>query len=302
MNDNISHKEILLTNEFIHWLIKTRNYIELFEDSDTSGSDPFDSAGYIENELILIEFKDNISKGMVLYKNSKGSSIEKKIGQVLKQIYRKEDARIYNSISSFYTKDKIPNALIVANRISENALKLLIKVIEERQKEWFFNAEIIVWKNKNGKTLYKNKSVNIKTKPDLQIEFPEFKNTALKRKDKLNLKEVEGIFKTINKLEEFEMFIKYCKEIGANISFNITNLNVKLNKTIFGIWPFESNIEKGIRITFNIEQINKELNSNITNFNDLNIIRNENKLGYLGHNAFVKNKVEMQNLIMNLSK
>ena len=83
MNDNISHKEILLTNEFIHWLIKTRNYIELFEDSDTSGSDPFDSAGYIENELILIEFKDNISKGMVLYKNSKGSSIEKKIGQVL---------------------------------------------------------------------------------------------------------------------------------------------------------------------------------------------------------------------------
>ena len=98
------------------------------------------------------------------------------------------------------------------------------------------------------------------------------------------------------------MFIKYCKEIGANISFNITNLNVKLNKTIFGIWPFESNIEKGIRITFNIEQINKELNSNITNFNDLNIIRNENKLGYLGHNAFVKNKVEMQNLIMNLRK
>jgi len=75
------YKEENLINEFSPWFKNARGYREVFEDTDTSGSDPVDSAGFIGDQTVLIEFKDTLAPSEVRYEGSKGSSIEKKLGR-----------------------------------------------------------------------------------------------------------------------------------------------------------------------------------------------------------------------------
>lgn len=302
MSDNDSHNEIKLTLDFLNWFKNSTGYIELFEDSDTSGRDPIDSAGYIGNELILIEFKDKICSGMINYVSSKGSSIEKKIGQVLKQIYGKENSKIYNSIKTFYNENNVPNIYIVANSISKKALKLLTELVEKRQFEWYFNAKIILWENDIGITIYENTNVKIKNISDVNIKIIDFINTAPKRKAKLNEEQIIARLKSLNKFDEYQLFINSCHERNLSINMNIKSINIKKTKTLFAIWPFDSDSINGLRISFNIEQINKELNSNIIDFSQLQVERNYSKIGYLGYNSYIKNIDEMTKLIFKLYK
>lgn len=302
VSDNNSRSEIKLTNEFISWLKQAEGYEELFEDSDTSGSDPFDSAGYINDDLILIEFKNKIASGMVSYEKSSDSSIEKKIGQVLKQIYKRENGRIYNSVKQFYTENKVPNILIVSNYISHNALHELIEVVERRQLQWYFNVKIIIWGANEPVVLYENNKTSKKDILDQNITFPEFKNTEPKRPNRIQNHEVYDILQAIDKFEEYQLFVNHFKKKGCLITLNRTNISIKLNKTLFSIWPYNSDTEKGLRISFNIDQINKELNPNIVEFSDLQITRVNQKIGFLGFNAYIKTIAEMRKLIVKIDQ
>ncbi|MFY8021348.1 MAG: hypothetical protein ACOVP1_09130 [Bacteroidia bacterium] len=302
MNDNHSHKEHLLTVDFLNWFKKHTGYLELFEDSKTIGGDPFDSAGYIKNELILIEFKDKISSSIVSYENSKGSSIEKKIGQVLKQIYHKEHGRIYQAIQTHYTENQIPTIYIVVNSISRNALVSLIKLIEKRQLDWSFNAKIIQWKNGTGLTIYENSDVQCKHMKDDKIEFPLFKNTSPTRKKKLTDTIIIEQLSKIEKLSTYEIFINYCREKGLEIKKNTRSINIKKNRSLFAIWPYDSDSVSGLRISFNMEQINLHINPNLSSFDDLGLYRNKSKIGYLGYNALIKDETAMKQFIKKLEK
>lgn len=302
ISDNLKHKEAKITAEFINWFKTERKYIEFYEDVDTSGSDPFDSAGIIGTELYLIEFKNKISKSMVNYKNSKGSSIEKKIGQVLDQLYRKKNSNIYNSIKEHYTNSSIPNVIIVADTISETAKLLLSQLLEKRSKEWRFNYSVIEWKNDKANYLLNERPNTFKNSIlNSSIEIPIFPSTAIKRNPKLNYKKVNQRLNLIDKFEIYKMFLEYASSIGANLTYNINCVNIKFKgKTLFGIWPFGSEKSKGLRMTFEVDKIRELINGNIKYFNYLGIERSKEKLGYLGFNGYVKNEIEMKNLIENL--
>ena len=116
------YKEETLIKHFMPWFTKTRNYIEKFEDTDTSGSDPVDSAGFIDNKIILIEFKHSISPKEVRYIGSAGSSIEKKIRTVLNNLYHDQDDRVTRSLKG---KDLVhePHFILVVNRLSDDVLE-----------------------------------------------------------------------------------------------------------------------------------------------------------------------------------
>jgi len=303
-NDNSIHKESRIAVSFTSWLKKEENYKELFDDFDTSGGDPFDSAGTIDNKLILIEFKYQISKSTVLYKNSSGSSIEKKIGQVLNIIYNQKKSKIFNAIKEVYNELTVPTVFIVAEKISKNASEILIKMLHNRSKEWRFNYAVCTWhKNKVNYLIdVRNNDYN-KDKINSLINIPDFPSTSPKRNDSLNDEIISKRLLAIEKLKEYNLFLEYSKSIDAHLDYKIQCVNFKINgKTFFGIWPFKSDLQKGLRMTFEIEKINKTLNERIQSFKDLGISRSKNKLGYLGHNGYVKNIPEMRSLIAKLSE
>jgi hypothetical protein len=298
-SDNIKHREAIVTAEFENWFKQEYNYIQFYEDVDTSGGDPFDSAGVIGNELFLIEFKCNISKSMVYYENSKGSSIEKKIGQVLDQLYQQRNSNIYNSVSTFYSDSTIPNLIIVAENISKNALKHLAEMLERRSQEWRFNYSVIQWANGSANYLLDKKHDSFKkTNPNHSIQIPKFPSTSPKRNPRLNDEKARNWLNTIGKLDDYNLFLKYASSIGASVIYNVNSVNIILaGKAIFGIWPFKSTAEDGLRMTFELNRIQKLTNGKITSFEDLEIQRSEQKLGFLGYNGYVKNKMEMKHLI-----
>lgn len=299
ISDNIQHKESKIAGDFTKWFKKEKNYTELYEDTDTSGGDPFDSVGMIENELYLIEFKSQISKSMVFYKNSKGSSIEKKIGQVLQQVYKRQNTNIYNSVSEHYTNSTVPNLIIVAEKISENAHQLLSNMLEKRSNEWQFNYSVIKWEKGNANYLLnKRHSSFLSLSSNASIEIPNFPSTSPKRNPNLNYEKVREKLSTIGKLEEYNLFIDYTTSIKANLVYNINCINIKLaEKAVIGIWPFESDAKNGLRMAFEIDKVCELINKKITSFEDLGIPRSKQKLGYLGYNGYVRDITAMENLI-----
>lgn len=297
-SDNIRHKEAIITTEFIDWFKKNENYIELYEDKETTGSDPFDSAGVIDDELILIEFKNQISKSMVCYENSKGSSIEKKIGQVLKLLYTKKDSNIFNSISEYYTDNKTPTLIIVAEKITKSAIELLKEMLERRSKDWQFHYKLIQWTNEKPIYLLDKNIPFQQSRKNSTIEIPNFPSTAIKRNAKLNDKTVEQKLKDIGKFNEFDLFKSYVLKAGFELKYNIKSVNFTFEgKSLFGIWPFESDENNGLRMSFELEKINKFLNKKIESLEQLGVKRSKQKIGFLGFNGYIKDYNAMEKLI-----
>ena len=299
ISDNEVHQESKIASGFTKWFEANRNYVELYDDTDTTGGDPFDSAGIIGEKIYLIEFKTIISKSMILYKNSKGSSIEKKIGQVLKQLYQKRDSNIYNSLISYYDDSSIPNIVIVAKRISIEAQKLMKSMFEARSIDWRFNYIVFTWNDEKVNIILENKNKNCsKSLLNHHIKIPRFPSTAPKRNPRLNKKTVIQILDEIGKIEEFNLLSEFISSVKGNLRFNVSSVNVELNgEVLFGIWPFHSDTIHGLRMTFHMERIIKNSNNKISSFNDLGITRSKEKLGYLGYNGYVNNIVEMKLLI-----
>lgn len=298
ISDNIRHKEAIITTEFIEWFRKNKDYVELYEDKETTGSDPFDSAGIIDNDLYFIEFKNQISKSMVYYENSKGSSIEKKIGQVLKLIYAQENSNIFNSISQYYSANKIPTLIVVAEKISKSALDLLTEMLNRRSNDWQFHYKLIKWSNKKPTYLLEKNNSFQDLKKNSTIEIPYFPSTATKRNVKLNNKTLEQKLKEIDKLNEFNLLKNYLLKNDFELKYNIKNVNFTFDgKSIFGVWPSDSDVINGLRMSFELEKINNFLNLKINSLQELGIIRSKQKLGFLGFNGFVRDKNEMEKLI-----
>lgn len=296
-SDNISHKEAILTREFTEWFKKNRNYSELYEDVRTSG-DPFDSAGFIGDELVLIEFKNAISKSMVYYEGSTGSSIERKIGQVLNEIYRQKGTNIFNAIKNKYNEFTIPTLIIVVNRISESALEMLREMMGTRCNEWRFNYNIIIWDREKPKREVKGKCNMDNSVKNTEIVIPNFPNTAPKRTNYLNPEKVSKILTDKNLNEIWIDFKHFAENIGFKITYQAQNvgfINTQTNHMAIGVWPRKSSREKGLRMSFSIEQLN-QINPKIKSFADLGIERSKSKLGFLGYNGYIANIKELQQL------
>lgn len=306
MNDNDTNKEAILTGRFIKWYSDKFNFIETFDDSDTSGSDPFDSAGFIDNKLVFIEFKHRVSLSQISYKNSLGSSIEKKIGQLLKLLYNEIDSKIFNSIKSKYNDKITPHLIIACDKISERATLRLNELLFIKSHEWFFTYEVLVWKNDKAISLTSNFDITNKIKSNREIHIPDFPSTAKPRKNRLNSEIAENRFIELGQEELFQILTNELEALGGKRIYNKNNLNFKFpnlsNKTIFGIWPFKSNSENGILLTFWFDGIIKEFNQNLKLIEDLGLIRNDFKVGHLGYNAYIKDKKTLKTLLQKIKK
>ena len=297
LSDNSNHKEIKLTQEFGTYLKETKQYEELFEDENTAGSDPFDSLGLIGNKLILIEYKHKISPSQIFYEGSRGSSIEKKIGQVLHLIYNKENSNTYNSIKEHITNKTIPEIMIVLNHISKHSANKLEKLLVKRSTEWQFNYKVILWKDKEENIIIENKNNLTFDKLHTEIELPTFLNTAPKRAPKLTYDRICEQFRE----EQIEHLYSYLKvkleKLNLEPTYNINNVNFKLKtggNALVGIWPYKSNMKNGILITYDIQGLNNGFNRAFKTSDDLGLIRNTQKIGFLGFNSFLNSKEKIK--------
>ena len=304
-NDNAQHKEVILTHEFTAWYKSKYDYIELFDDNDTSGSDPFDSGGLINNQLVFIEFKDRITLSQIDYKGSIGSSIEKKIGQLLTQVYYKEATKSYQSVADHYTNTTRPKIILVVNAISTKSTDRLLNMLQRKSIDWHFSYELIKWNGKEGITLFEEiPEFNSKILND-QIVIPSFPNTALKRTNKLSYEKVCAHMESIDQSDNFKQIYSFFKDKKATVIWNATCVNMKFLKfngnALLGIWIHKSTKEDGILVTYSLGLLLEYFKVGINTEQELKLQRNSFKVGNLGYNAFLKTSTEVSEFLKQLN-
>lgn len=263
-NRNDRYPEEKLAKEFLPWFKKTYQYDERFEDIDTSGSDPVDSAGFIQDDTLLIELKNRVS-GSVFYEGSKGSSIEKKICTVLKNLYQNNDDRVTQSIVN-WNKTKEPIFVLVANHYSERVIQDLNGLLKKRSDEWRFAYKVLQWNGEHTESVVKSREPSLLS-PALfeSITFPYMPSTAPRRPKPY----------TIGKLKEdsikngvdaiVDIFLDKLAENNArfnsanqsNIGYWFPELNEEGKPTAIALWPKASTSKVGLLITYQEELLQR---------------------------------------------
>jgi hypothetical protein len=261
------YPEETLIRQFAPWFARTRGYIEKFEDTDTSGSDPVDSAGFIDNQTVLIEFKDSISPKEVRYRGSTGSSIEKKIRTVLHNLYQGENDRVTQSLKG-WDQNHEPLFILVVNRMSDTVVTLLNELLSQHGPEWRFGYEVIRWDGDHGETLI---SCPPKPAPSgvlQEIEFPQMPSTALPRKPPMP---IDTLFTTLESAglgSHIKAMLEKLKEFGgAKSGGGASHVNFsfpKISGSAIGIWPDHSNTEKGLCVAYWPEGLERKFGSTIS--------------------------------------
>lgn len=261
------YKEETLIQQFTPWFTKTRNYSESFEDTDTSGSDPVDSAGFIGSQTVLIEFKHSLSPKEVRYEGSQGGSIEKKIRTVLNNLYHDKEDRVTKALKG-WNRFQEPLFILVANKFSDSVLILLKQMFTELSIKWHFGYEIIKWENGSGTTLLYSSPQRVTENVFSSIEFPEMPSTAPARNGKMTLEECLAIMDSKNLKGLMDEMIAKVQELGGQKHGNPkNNINFSFPPVVpiavIGFWPNHSDPENGLLVTFWIEGLQKRFGGQI---------------------------------------
>lgn len=304
-NDNQAHNESRISREFLKWYEEKVGYQELFEDRDTTGSDPFDSAGLIGKQDIFIEFKDRISPKQVYHKGSRGSSIEYKIVNLLRQVYIEKRGRIYDTVAPHMSLNNIPTLVVVAQKISPESKRLLIELLSNRSEEWSFSYKVFLWTGHDAIAIAQSDLSSTRDRY-FPNNLPELESTAPKRRERLNLEKVRYEMKRKDLLHLFDLLHLKIKNLGGTLQFNITNVNINFPKfnshAMMGIWPYKSAPDDGICITYDFDSLNKSFRLGLDNVDQFPLSRNSGlKVGFLGNNAFIKSNQEIEKLFSQLS-
>ena len=244
------YKEETLIQQFMPWFIKTRQYIETFEDTDTSGSDPVDSAGFIDNKIVLIEFKHSVSPKEVRYSGSVGGSIEKKIRTVLNNLYHGQNDRITRSLKGIHLEHE-PLFILAVNRLSDNVRELLKQMLMELRPQWRFGYEIIKWNDDHGETLECSSPQPVSEDHLRAIQFPPMPSTAPKRLGQVSIEDCCAIMESKGLGLLMDTMLEKVQEFGgrkkgrAKNSVNFS-LPPEITTAALGFWPNDSDAENGM--------------------------------------------------------
>jgi len=288
--------EETLTRQFMPWFIKTREYIETYEDIDTSGGDPVDSAGSIDSKVVLIEFKHSISPREVRYSGSGGGSIEKKIRTVLKNLYHDQNDRITRSLRGI-DLDHEPLFILVVNRLSANVLGLLRQMLVELRPQWRFGYEIIRWNNDHGETLEYSSPQPVSEDLLTSIQFPAMPSTAPKRLGgQMSIADCCAIMKSEGLDSLMVTMLEKVQEFGGRkVGGSKNNVNFsfppKVTRAALGIWPNDSDAQNGVFISYKLSKLQERFGRPITE-ETLPGIRAPRK-GHLDASRFLKSRSEI---------
>jgi len=295
-----AHGQENLGKKFLVWFNKKYSYQEKLIDLETRYADPVDSAGYIDQNVILIEFKHTLSAGQIDYQGSKGSSIEKKIRTALYQLYNNIPSRLSRAIS--ICKDsKPPLFILAANSISSNAIEKLRNMLSKRAMEWNFNYQVILHNSDIPKIILENYECKAFQNDLHNIFFEDMPSTAPKRRKKITIPKLMDSINIVGMREVLELFMKKADSHGGKLKPNIKNVNYSFpyknsgrSDSVLGIWPSESSQNLGLCITLSPKELD-----HCFGFGADKSVSMLGKIGpnpgYLGACIYVKSKDEVFN-------
>lgn len=289
------YPEKALTQQFIPWFTKTRNYIEKYDDADTRGGDPVDSAGFIDNKTVVIEFKYSISPKEVRYIGSAGSSIEKKIRTVLDNLYHDHNDRVTRSLKGNDFGHE-PLFILVVNRLSDDVLQLLKQMLIELRPQWRFGYEIIKWNDDHGETLLYSSPKKVPEDLLRTIQFSTMPSTAPKRSRQMSIENCCAIMESKGLGSLVDIMLEKVQEIGGrekrgpknNVNFSFPP---EVTTSALGFWPNDSDAENGMLITYNLSRLQERFGRPISD-EALPGIRGPRK-GLLGWSRFLRSRSEI---------
>jgi hypothetical protein len=260
-NETRDEPETKLAKAFLPWFKDMTGYDERIDDIDTSSSDPVDSAGYQGSDTLLIELKNDVNAGSIIYKGSKGSSIEKKICTALRHLYQEPNSRLGKALRDWYS-GREPIFMLVANSYSLNAKSQLKDLLSKRSLAWRFGYEVLEWTGTTTKSHIKKLPSDVSIGELGSIKFPNMPNTARPRSKGMSDTDCQEKAMEKGLGMVLDAFRRKLIENGAvrkahkhDINYSFPNRNHGDRKAVLAIWPGYFDRSKGIHIAYHKKRL-----------------------------------------------
>lgn len=261
-------KEEEIANKFTEWFQSEFSYEQKLDDIETRYADPVDSAGFIEKDVVLIEFKDILSAGSIYYEGSKGSSIEKKLRTVLYNLYNNVNDRVTLALSG-WDRSRTPLFILAANSISKEAQKKLKNMLDDRSVDWKFDYIVYLWGDDYPSIIFEKRNVTTDMAGINDIEFPDMPSTAPKRSEKISIDDLMAIANKNSISEILDNFLDKLNSYKPVIKLNIKNVNFAFpsrnngsRDSVLGLWPEYFSMDNGILVSYSPKGLAKCFNLN----------------------------------------
>lgn len=264
--DKLRYPEKHIQLGFLEWYTKNNGYIEKIDDIEGFKGSPMDSIGFIGDRPILIEFKHLISAKMVFHDDSPASSLELKIVRALKSLYEREETCFAGAMSS-WNKKTVPMIVIIAKSISTGALEKLKAFDKSYSSAWQFSLALYEWDGRTGTLCYEN-IISDSTFTARLPDLPKIKAIAPTRPKGLCVDDVRRLLEEKALSSVFDAFLHYLLKLEgkadpgkyqSNLNFKLMDAKAGKFLTVAGVWPYQSNSEKGLLFSYNTNNLEQVL-------------------------------------------
>lgn len=242
-------KEEEIQEGFVKWLQERDGYVQARSDPNGGDGAICDSIGRIKEKPLLIEFKISITPSIIEYNTKTSTSIERKIRNSLWRLHNEKE------FLAGWKKDSIPKIWVVAERINEQSIQILARLLSKRAQEWVFGYEFGVWNGSNYSCLGKGPPVDLPTTLLAEVRFHDMPWSGENRKPRNNLTAFKIKAKENGVGELLDYFLDYANRFGFTFKYNRESINLshkasnsanRLNA--IGIWPSDSSGKDGLCI------------------------------------------------------
>jgi hypothetical protein len=210
----------------------------------------------VGKDVYLIEFKDTVSGGSIFYEGSRGSSIEKKMCTVLRNLYQDANDRVTRAVSS-WDRRREPVFMLVANHYTERARAELGQLLKARARQWQFAYQIVEWTGQKAVSIMNTEpSVGDESARRL-ISFPEMPSTAPPRPKPISIETCKQYARREGLEAVFDAFLGRLRQFDArrtarqtNIGFAFPDRTQGSRRTLIALWPSHFERGKGILISY----------------------------------------------------
>lgn len=146
------NREKRIQQAAIAWLETHRGYREVFSDIEARGA-RMDSAGTIDDRLVLIEVKPSVTPGLTKPGPDGAGEIECKISATLRGLYKGHPNELSTSTNAIWDRRRPPLVVLLAESWEKKSRADLVAMAARRASEWVFDWAFWQWKGDRLETL-----------------------------------------------------------------------------------------------------------------------------------------------------
>ena len=136
----------------VRWMADNWGYEELAADQEATG-DRVDTIGLLDGQLIAIEVKPEVDRGLVWHDEGRSGLLEPKIAATLRGLYRGETGGQLGLMQARWVRAGPPLIGILAGEYNSTGLFELATMLRACSEAWCFNYRVFRWTGRRVETI-----------------------------------------------------------------------------------------------------------------------------------------------------